>query len=85
MPKCKNDSFFVLRGGMFRGIIKRTVLLAMFIAMLSPLWGGTMIARATLRITLYVPPRIESCQMESGRYPGYCVEKNEERVIIIAD
>ena len=51
---------------------------------LSSIWGGTIIAEATLNITLYVPPAPITYDITPGEYQEYDVERTDSVIYIAA-
>lgn len=49
---------------------------------LSSIWGGTIIAEATLNITLYVPPAPITYDITPGEYQEYDVERTDNVIHI---
>ena len=70
-------------------IMQRWILIGLLIVLsmtisLSSIWGGTIIAEATLHITLYVPPVPITYDIAPGEYQEYDVERADNVINIYA-
>ena len=70
-------------------IMQRWILIGLLIVLsmaisLSSIWGGTIIAEATLHITLYVPPAPITYDITPGEYQEYDVERTDSVIYIAA-
>ena len=68
-------------------IMQRWILIGLLIVLsmtisLSSIWGGTIIADATLHITLYVPPAPITYDITPGEYQEYDVERTDNVIHI---
>ena len=66
-----------------RIVIGLLIVLSLTIS-LSSIWGGTIIAEATLHITLYVPPAPITYDITPGEYQEYDVERTDNVIHIAA-
>ena len=66
-----------------RIVIGLLIVLSLTIS-LSSIWGGTIIAEATLNITLYVPPAPITYDITPGEYQEYDVERTDSVIYIAA-
>lgn len=66
-----------------RIVIGLLIVLSLTIS-LSSIWGGTIIAEATLHITLYVPPVPITYDITPGEYQEYDVERTDNVIHIAA-
>ena len=66
-----------------RIVIGLLIVLSLTIS-LSSIWGGTIIAEATLNITLYVPPAPITYDITPGEYQEYDVERTDNVIHIAA-
>ena len=64
-------------------VIGLLIVLSMAIS-LSSIWGGTIIAEATLHITLYVPSAPVTYDLTPGEYQEYDVERTDSVIYIAA-
>ena len=70
-------------------IMQRWILIGLLIVLsmtisLSSIWGGRIIAEATLHITLYVPPAPITYDITPGAYQEYDVERTDNVIHIAA-
>lgn len=69
---------------MHRWIVTGLLIVLSLTISLSSIWGGTIIAEATLHITLYVPPAPITYDIAPGEYQKYDVERTDNVIHIAA-
>ena len=67
---------------MHRWIVTGLLIVLSLTISLSSIWGGTIIAEATLHITLYVPPAPITYDIIPGEYQEYNVERTDNVIHI---
>ena len=67
---------------MHRWIVTGLLIILSLTISLSSIWGGAIIAEATLHITFYVPPVPIAYDIAPGEYHGYDVERTDNVIHI---